>query len=295
MLNAPIPKAIGLAPVTDPSLNRYQRFGIELEYEHVFDRVNTRGLPWEAVRDGSLRDGGIELVSRPLKFRDVGPALTTIMGNAARTGAIASPRCGLHLHINMRPYSVGNVLSLSAVYGLAEPAIFAKFAEGRDLSPFCVPQHANTMLTASIANDVQMARQEQPRRYLMGMLGSNKYSALNYSSLGRFGTVEARQLHGTLDPQEAREWVVFWKRLVDFSLGYEDPVHVVDDYEANGREWLHEALFGEQVEVDLMDQEDAEVSCILMAGADAEDVGGMGVPPEDDFFEEDELLEEDEW
>lgn len=276
MLNTKIPEALALRAPDDPQLDRYQRFGIELEYEHVREALNLRGTAWTAVRDGSLRNNGVEYVSKPLSYRDVGPSMRAMMESAAGVGARVTPRCGLHVHINMRPYTVGQVLSLAMVYGLAEPSVFNKFAEGRDQSPFCVPQYVNNTLLGHMERDVDAARQGT-RRPLRGIIGTSKYSALNYSSLPRFGTVEARHLHGTLDPREAREWVEFWKRLVDVAVDFNDPLHVLDQYERGGLEELQHDLLGEAVAVDPLDQEDAEAACTLVAGADLPIAAGVGI------------------
>lgn len=292
MLNTNIVDACGLPPVPDPATNRYQRFGIELEYEGVRGRAELRGMPWTAVRDGSLRNNGVEYVSDPLSFRDVGPSLTAIMRYAASMGARVTPRCGLHVHINMRPYNVGQVLSLAVVYGLLEPSVFRRFAEGRELSPFCVPQYANTLLTQHLQEDTLHCR-HHARLPLRNVTASSKYSAVNYSSLRTFGTVEARQLRGTLDPREAREWVEFWKRVVDYAIEFPDPVYVMDHYERGGLEELQIELLGDAVEVCPLDQEDAETSCTLIAGAEAEG-DAFDAPIE---FDEDEILldEMEEW
>lgn len=292
MLDMRISHACGL-PELDPAMDRYQRFGIELEYEHVRRAIDLTGTRWTAVRDGSLRNNGVEYVSDPLSYRDVGPSLTSIMRSAAGVGARVTPRCGLHVHLNMRPYTVGQVLSLAVVYGLAEPSIFKHFAEGRDLSPFCVPQYANTLLLNHLEEDTQQARRGRGRLALRGTTGTSKYSALNYSSLRRFGTVEARHLPCTLDPREAREWVEFLKRMVDYAVEFNDPLHVMEHYEGGGLEELQDDLFGEAVEVDPLDQEDAVVSCTLVAGADVQeavrlDDGGVEI----DF---DELVDVDEF
>jgi hypothetical protein len=285
MLNASIIDAVGLPPALERAMDNYQRFGIELEYEGVREARNLRGMPWTAVRDGSLRNNGVEYVSDPLSFRDVGPNLTRIMRYAARQGARVTPRCGLHVHINMRPYTVGQVLSLAVVYGLVEPSVFRHFADGREFSPFCVPQYANTLLLTHLQEDTQHARLRQ-RVPLRNVTASSKYAALNYSSLRTFGTVEARHLHGTLDPREAREWVEFWKRVVDYAIDFNDPVHVMDHFERGGIEELQVALLGEVVEVDPLDQEDAEAACMLVAGDEAE---GM-----DNFVHAAPLVEHDE-
>lgn len=295
MLNARISDAIGLPPPPDPAMDRYQRFGIELEYENVRRDAGLRGTRWSAVRDGSLRNNGIEYVSEPLSFRDVGPSLTSVMGIAAGLGARVTPRCGLHVHLNMRPYTVGQVLSLAVVYGLLEPSVFKRFAEGRELSPFCVPQYANTLLVGHLQEDTRGARLHA-RLPLRNVTATSKYAAVNYSSLRTFGTVEARHLRGTLDPREAREWVEFWKRLVDYAIDFNDPVHVMDHYERGGLEELQIELIGDAVEVDQLDQEDAEVTCSLIAGDEAEGNGPDDVvfeqEPPVEFIEEDEFIED---
>jgi hypothetical protein len=112
--------------------------------------------------------------------------------------------------------------------------------------------------------------------------------------------VEARHLHGTLDPREAREWVEFWKRVVDYAVDFNDPVHVLDHFERGGIEELQVALLGEVVEVDPLDQEDAEAACMLVAGDEAEGMDNFvhaadAILPDEDVVWIDDEVELEEW
>jgi hypothetical protein len=107
--------------------------------------------------------------------------------------------------------------------------------------------------------------------------------------------VEARQLPCTLNPREAREWVEFWKRVVDYAVEYADPIHVMDHYERGGIRELQRELLGEAIQVDPLDQEDAEVACMLLSGDEAEgpDLIPAEFADEDEFLDEEELI--DDW
>ena len=43
------------------------RFGIELEYERFREPAASNGV-WSFTTDGSLRDNGIEIVSKPITY-----------------------------------------------------------------------------------------------------------------------------------------------------------------------------------------------------------------------------------
>lgn len=256
--------AQGLAFPANTALDRYKRFGIELEFENARRPVNTAGSKWRSVPDGSLRNHGIEYVSLPLTSREVPKEVRWICAKAQEARMRATPRCGVHVHLNVRPYTLGQIASVATLYGLLEPSIFARYAEGRERSTFCCPQYSNTALQQALRADFIDMRRDNCR-YFPNAQRSAKYAALNYSSLARFGTLEARQLAGTIDPDVIIEWVQFLSRMLSRGVGFTSPEAMLDHYERVGLEALQEEIMNEQVEVDQDDQEDAVTSVNLFA------------------------------
>lgn len=134
------------------------RIGIELEYERYNGRELPLGRLWNVVGDDSLRDGGIELVSRPLTQKDLPEALK-VLPEAIQAGRLTPTlRCGVHAHLNAMNKTWGQLWSFIVLYTLMEPGIFAKFCPMRKLNHFCVPLFSNTALAEILHEDIQKLR-----------------------------------------------------------------------------------------------------------------------------------------
>ena len=134
-LNRPIYETLNQRLLYDDT-----RLGIELEYEgYAGDPIDDRLEYWSLVADHSLRNGGIEYVSVPLGRDDIASALAVAGDHIEDNGLEANARCGVHVHMNVMPWTWSQLWSFSAMYLILEPTIFRTFAPGREISHFCVP------------------------------------------------------------------------------------------------------------------------------------------------------------
>jgi hypothetical protein len=241
--------------------------GIELEYEQATLPETWDLNYWVAVADGSLRNRGVEFVSNPLSFGEVEAALCEAEAIVRDVGAIATERCGLHTHMNMRPYTVGQVWSLATLYALIEPTLYQTYAIGREDSMFAVPLWLNTRQVRDLAVDITNLRcarpDSTPRSTTIQM---NKYSALNFASMLRFGTLEMRQPYCSNDFNAIRSWMDFCIRLVEIGTSYEDPNEVIAHYERNELIGIQERMFGLSLPIDPDIQEQADDAAYLLTG-----------------------------
>jgi len=244
-------------------------YGIELEYENCQGTVETKGTHWACIGDGSLRNNGIELVSIPLTAGQVSTALVQAKAFVDKHRLVATERCGLHFHINMHPYTLGQFFSFVTAYALIEPTIFATYAEGRENSAFCVPLYNNTALIQRLSYDNNAVRRVKNVRTnsLRTCMGSSKYSAINVSSLGKFGTVEFRQPYCTRDIDAILNWTQFCQRLERWACdSFTDPSQVLDFYANHEVGGLQELLMGTTVDVSDSTQEKASDAATFIAG-----------------------------
>jgi len=241
--------------------------GIELEFEQFRQTERWESDYWVASPDGSLRNFGVELVSRPLTFDDVESALSDAETIIQGTGAIATERCGLHTHMNMRPYSIGQVWSLGSLYAIIEPTLYQTFALNRENSMFAVPMWMNTQQVSALSRDMNAIRQSS-NDSLPGChsIGTSKYSALNFASLATFGTLEMRQPYCSTDFEAIRSWTDFCQRLVEIGTSFEDPYEVLDYYERSSLEEVQERMFGITVPIDPELQELADDAAYYITG-----------------------------
>jgi hypothetical protein len=239
-------KIIGKTPIKPAfDLNKSYvgpRVGIELEYEGVVASVinaEALGKYWHTEIDHSLRTGGLEFISKPLKKSQLEDALITVKAELVKSGAHISKRCGVHVHLNVSDLTFNEVWKVLTLYTAAEPYVFKHFADGREDSHFCVPVWANTAFQSHCWEDASrlyrgmqkrtrsnmfMLQVPGPQGHMLRtyvplkMLGNPKYSAVNVQSLQKFGTLEFRHLYGTTDMRKVDRWCRFLLRLREKAL-----------------------------------------------------------------------------
>lgn len=177
--------------------------GVEIEMENrarfvpsdVFDKY------WRREEDGSLRNGGMEVVFRnPYKGKDVVEALTA--AEKATAKCIFSFRCGLHVHIDCRDLTSAQLRSFVMLYVLFEPVIMPLCGDGREESNFCVPVGYNTGLLDALGSRASIQSIAGRGRDDFG-----RYSALNLQAFLRYGSLEFRAMQGTGNAQEILDWI----------------------------------------------------------------------------------------
>ena len=247
-------------------LDKEARYGIELEYEQA--TLLPTGLTyWTTARDNSLRDG-IELISKPLLWKSVDKALDEAEKAVKACKYVATPRCGLHVHVNMRHKTLAQVFNFLTLYSLVEPTIFRTYALGREDSNFCVPMYSNQLQISALMKDNAYARRKQARgwRSMTNIMRSSKYSAVNINTLGSFGTVEMRQAYCTTDFTAIRRWITFLDYLSRRSEDYDDPVNIVEEYSKKTTTRLQVDFFGQGYRIDPRIQQMAVDNAALIAG-----------------------------
>lgn len=255
------------------------KVGVELEYEGAHHALYGKKMrDWSLVQDHSLRNNGIEFVSRVLPKMEVRRALELADNVIKAEGLYTNKRCGVHVHVNCTDLPMNQVWSFILLYSLLEPHIFKRFADGREENHFCVPVMWNTnfvecmktsattlfkgisppRLKKSRASTIQVEAFTFDQAIQAGLgapatsrsthidlpiYHSSKYSAVNTTALKRFGTLEFRHLGGTTDIDEVYEWINFLLLLRKEARGYDDPSEIINDYIENGVECFLE-FFG---------------------------------------------------
>jgi len=170
--------------------------GIECEIESVepdqsFDNFTS-------THDGSLRNDGIEFISRPL---DRGVLLNSFRNLHANIQLYEpeqafSSRTSTHVHVNCRTLTPDQTKQLVLFYALFEDFFFAMVNKDRRGNIHCVPL-TETFLPNIYKYDLT--------RYIQSW---HKYTALNVLPLGKLGSIEFRHLQGTRDDQLLGEWLL---------------------------------------------------------------------------------------
>lgn len=197
------------------------QYGIEYELEgaHHLERPNG----WQVTHDGTLREGGIEvLFDGPATRRTSLARLGRLFANveAAEPKPIASHRCGVHLHVDTRHLEGAQVLTL-ALGLLANEQTFFALSPERKRNHYCVPllhSPSTYYFFDIIVRHYMMTRQQSGVAYAHvrhNRLPNNyKYMALNAMTLGTLRTLELRHFSPFFDTAP-------WKKIFNVIEGIE--------------------------------------------------------------------------
>ena len=157
------------------------------------------------MRDGSLRNGGLEFVTRPVTEERALELFTTLHDNLSLGKDPFSARTSTHVHVNVASMTLEQVRHLTMLYALLEPVFFVH-AQGREHNIHCVPL-SYTLL---------------PQYYSAGISALidrwSKYTAFNLLPIVNIGTVEFRHLGGTGDIKVYQRWLRLLRELWTFAM-----------------------------------------------------------------------------
>jgi hypothetical protein len=164
--------------------------GIEVEVEGFAVEKWPKCIYWVVDKDGSLKDHGHELISVPVAGKNIDYALKELVEAMKVQQPRWSHRCSVHVHINIRQWTIQQARALVMAYAVFENLFFSLVPEDRRAGGFAYP------ITDTIPGEFQFGYQD------------GKYSAMNIgSSIAKFGTVEFRHMYGTADPIILRRWI----------------------------------------------------------------------------------------
>lgn len=188
--------------------------GIEIELEG-FRGIN-KAERFNLIRftdDGSLRNGGLEIVTQPVQGSQIIESLKQVEEVIKECRSLTcSARTGLHVHVDMRRETTKSLIHTLCTYLIFEKSLFKYCGEYRMDNPYCVPlsdivvtsDYIHGLISSSEANIIR------------GMERHTKYSALNLRPLLTLGTLEFRIHPGTKDVGEILRWVNILLALVDY-------------------------------------------------------------------------------
>lgn len=184
------------------------RYGIEIELENC-RRMDRYGQPsmWTVEGDGSLRNAGMEFKSnRDYSLSDAKISLSYLHDFlvGSEIEAEANPRCGVHVHMDVRDMSHVQIYNLMCNYSMIEPTFFAyvnTFGDDREGSHFCVPYYHTKERVASLMHAFKDYNLDTIQ-YL-----GRKYMALNMLPYLSFGSVEWRQFPTVLPVTQIIPWL----------------------------------------------------------------------------------------
>ncbi len=184
-------------------VNPEQLFGLEFEIEGFKFGPPVLEYYWKAKEDNSLRNQGWEFTSIPLRAKQFDHAYDYLVSRilACNKEPQMSSRCSVHVHMNVRNYTIDQLINLIILYCIFEKHFFLHTKPNRESNLFCVPLY-KTIKYGNLQQDIYQICQCW-HKYWAFNLGT----VFGADGLPSFGTVEYRHMHGTLDKQELVTWL----------------------------------------------------------------------------------------
>lgn len=218
--------------------------GTEYEIESVQDVTIpgyiglTEDVRWYgdigAMADHSLRNNGIEFVTRPVSF-DRALTLFKELRKQVHLGENPySHRTSTHVHVNVASMTLEQLKHFVLLYAITEPVFFDFAGDKRKHNIHCVPlQH--TIMPIHYKKETQV---------LVDGGTWSKYTAFNLLPVTKQGTVEFRHLGGTGDFGVYQAWLTKIKQLWQFAMNA--PTNQLETYLNAGLNGCHVAnqIFG---------------------------------------------------
>lgn len=183
-----------------PGMGKTSYGSLSLPSEHP-NWIGNFGL----VHDGSLRNHGIEIVTKPMNYDAALAAFKTLHEGLTLGPDPYTVRTSTHVHVNVASLSIEQVKHMVLTYALLEPVFFAQVKEYRKHNIHCVPLNYTILPTLYNKSLVDLVK------------NWSKYSALNLLPIRTQGTVEFRHLHGTGDFEEYKNWLTLLANLWSFA------------------------------------------------------------------------------
>lgn len=192
-----------LAPtgVTVPSM---ELIGIEVEVENYAPKLGELNRAWNVTTDGSLRNNGAELVSKPFMAAHAPAMLNYLFNGYLSDQCFFGPRTSVHVHLNVQDLTKEQVFNIIMLYAVYERLLYKFAGRGRQKNVYCVPLFDCDLLVYMLELDDARVR------------SWSKYTGLNILPMMEYGTIEFRHMHGTTDVKKLCTWINLITRLKEF-------------------------------------------------------------------------------
>lgn len=220
--------------------------GIEVEVEGIpgvgGNERNYRGY-WDVTTDNSLRDGGRELISKPIYGKDILMALDALEPlNEYRPSF--SERTSVHVHLDVRDLKGEELCNLITIYTMVEPFLFSFVGKDRENSIYCIPYYKGEGSREIIGRIYNNIRINNSSRLASAVASLHKYTAMNLLPVASQGSVEFRHMYGTIDKELLLSWIniIFCIKKAAVDLSDKD---WISSASVDGAKELLDLIFGE--------------------------------------------------
>lgn len=180
------------------------RLGFEIEMEKVPNLPDAPPL-WAIIKDDSLRNSGLELISDPLPDLYIKKAFflfQSFLHKIAHKNPDFSWRTSIHIHCNTQDMPLPKFLFALRLYLIFESVFYAIAGQERDASNFCVPLKESNL--DELLTKIFLSTSGKTLSTLISQWP--KYTGLSLFRMLDLGTVEFRHFPGSENWKELSIW-----------------------------------------------------------------------------------------
>ena len=143
-----------------------------------------------------------------------------------------SDRCGVHVHINMQQMTKKQVLNFAILYYILEDVLINYCGNDREGNLFCLRAKDAEFIIKML--QVFAQRINSAGHFGRLIYPEYKYSALNFSALPKFGSLEFRSLKTPANVTKIEEWIKILLCVKDASLTFDNPPDICEVFSSKG-------------------------------------------------------------
>lgn len=202
---------------------------------------------WRLENDGSI-GGGLEFVCHsPASMEDTSEKLR-LLYEELRGQDIdfeGQERAGVHLHVNVQEWNAYQLLTFVTLYYIFEEVLVDWCGEHRVGNHFCLRVKDAEYLLVQLKTALE-------KRDLYDLNSTKlRYSALNFCSLFKYGSLEFRSMRTAPCHSYLVRWMEMIDKLVEFSKRYDNPLSLLEYLSPKSMDTCMEEVFGEYLSREL--------------------------------------------
>lgn len=223
MTISPIDTELSLLLQVGEPLKSSRRVGVELEWEFRQPNLWPPRSGWERKTENSLRNGCEYVFCAPTEMSDAWLLLQRqCTPPDKREPLLLSQRCSTHIHIDVLPLTMREILTYLALLAVIEPFLLETLGRQRNGNLFCSSAYETDGM------DLFLSHLEKKAFGRRGVLfhvpnGTRKYTTLNTDTISTFGSIEVRCFPGSGDAAEIYRWVCALMATRDEATKWRDP------------------------------------------------------------------------
>lgn len=225
--------------------------GVEIEMEGVSESVLT-GLPsWRRVSEQSV-DGWEIVLRQPMAGNGLFMALEELrtLSSNINPQRTFTERTSNHVHIDIRDMTYLQLMNFLTLAVMFEAVLFKYVAPHRTSNHFCWSflDCQNLITRIKQVNEAYRTGNESSLRSSLSRyfnVDSTKYSAINLSSIPRYGSLEFRMHEGTIDVNSMVRWINILLSIKNYAMDEgRTPSNILETKQDVGIDSIFTAVLG---------------------------------------------------